>query len=150
MLAVPLPLHPDEDLLVWKSTSDGLYTVSSGYEFLQNSVSQASPSSSNAAATGWDVGSWRKFWKVGSLPRVKEVAWWVCVGAIPTRASLQRRSLDVDPSCLVCNYEDESVNHLFLHCPVARGSWFVHLRVRVEYGMELMTFIREVLQERER
>ncbi|XP_057425675.1 uncharacterized protein LOC130719041 [Lotus japonicus] len=149
ILAVPLPLHPAEDLLFWEHTSDGLYTVSFGYDFLQSSASQASPSSSSSSSAGLDVGLWRKFWKSSSIPRVKEVVWRICVDAIPTRASLRRRSLDVDPSCPVCGQEEESASHLFLQCPLARGCWFVHLGVHVEAGMEIMDFMRAVLRERD-
>lgn len=53
-------------------------------------------------------------------------------GAVPTRSSLRRRGLDMDPSFPVCGHEEESIDHLFLHCPLAHGCWFVRLGLRVE------------------
>ncbi|XP_057452167.1 uncharacterized protein LOC130743986 [Lotus japonicus] len=111
---------------------------------------QASPSSSTSAEHGFDATLWRKFWKAPSLPRVKEVAWRVCVGAVPTRLCLRRRGMDLDPSCPVCGHEEESIDHLFIHCPVARGCWFVSLGVRTDAGTStFMDFMAAVLRNKD-
>ncbi|CAI0410325.1 unnamed protein product, partial [Linum tenue] len=43
--------------------------------------------------------------------------------ALPTAEALIERKVQVHPRCPVCWGDSESLEHLFLYCPVARALW---------------------------
>ncbi|XP_057431260.1 uncharacterized protein LOC130724076 [Lotus japonicus] len=145
-MSVPLPRQPESDQLFWLGTADGLYSVKTGYEFLQEVVAQDSPSSS--LSRGLDQTLWKRFWKAPSMPRVREVSWRVCTGALPVRTKLRQRGVDVDSSCPLCGLEDETVDHLFLGCNITRGCWFASpMGVRVDPGLKMVDFLTMVIRD---
>lgn len=56
---------------------------------------------------------------------MKLFLWRACKNFIPVRSNLCRRGLGSDPSCLTCGFENETVVHALIACPVAVASWFV-------------------------
>ncbi|XP_057422210.1 uncharacterized protein LOC130716023 [Lotus japonicus] len=149
IISVPLPLHQMEDALFWAAAQDGIYCAKSGYQFLQEKVSRSSPSSSSAPTLS--EAQWCLFWKSPALPRCKQLAWRVWVGAVPVRHSLRRRGLDIDPCCAICGVEEETLDHLFLRCEVVRATWFgTELGVRIDDGVSFHAFMGQVLQTRDK
>lgn len=73
---------------------------------------------------------------IDALPRCKDVAWRACCSLLPIRDSLRRKGVDVDPACPLCVEYDETVTHIWLECPIARGFWFGHLM-----SMRMETYI---------
>lgn len=145
IVPVPLPRQPDFDRLFWLGTVDGINTTKLGYEFLQEVVVQ---NSSSSTSVGLEPTLWKRFWKAPSLPRVREVAWRVCTGAIPVRMKLCQRGVDVDSCCPLCGVEDESVDHLFLGCNVTRGCWFAsNLGIRVDLSLKMADFMSMVTRD---
>ncbi|XP_057432396.1 uncharacterized protein LOC130725161 [Lotus japonicus] len=148
ILAIPIRHQDAIDCLFWMGTADGVYTVKTGYEWLQKLANQNCPSSSNEV--GLEPLQWAIFLKAPSLPRVREVVWRVCTGAVQVRAKLRRRGVDVDPSCPLCGLEDETMEHLFLGCNVIRGCWFAsNLSLRFLSGMKVAEFMGWVVSEME-
>ena len=49
--------------------------------------------------------------------------WTVALGRVLTMDNLRRRWLVVLDWCCMCKWDGETINHLFLHCPVARDLW---------------------------
>jgi hypothetical protein len=49
--------------------------------------------------------------------------WTVALGRVLTTDNLRRRQLVVLDWCCMCKWDRETINHLFLHCPVARDLW---------------------------
>ncbi|XP_057452723.1 uncharacterized protein LOC130744566 [Lotus japonicus] len=121
------------DCLFWLGTADGVYTVKTGYGWLQQLATQNCLSSSHEV--GLEPVQWEKFWKAPSLPRVREVAWRVCTELIPVRVKLRRCDVDV---------------HLFLSCNASRGCWFAsNLGLRSLSGMKMAEFMGWVVTEME-
>lgn len=63
-------------------------------------------------------------WDLKIPPRVQYFLWLLSKKRLLTRDNLGKRRKADDPSCLFC-VEQESVNHLFFHCAVARRLWAV-------------------------
>ena len=63
-------------------------------------------------------------WKVKLPLRIKTFLWLILKGSILTRDVLLDRGGDCTKNCLFCG-KDESIDHLFLRCPLARYVWNV-------------------------
>ena len=66
-----------------------------------------------------------KFWWKIKIPlRIKTFLWLILKKSILTRDILLKKGGKCSPNCLFCGQE-ESIDHLFLHCPLARYIWNV-------------------------
>ena len=99
-------LTEEDDTLVWMLSSSKQYTVKSFYSAMHN------------------VGKvpYRFMWKVKIPLRIKIFIWLMLKKSILTRDVLRRRGGVCDKNCLFCGQE-ESINHLFFSCPLARYVW---------------------------
>uniref|UniRef100_A0A5B7BNT2 Reverse transcriptase zinc-binding domain-containing protein n=1 Tax=Davidia involucrata TaxID=16924 RepID=A0A5B7BNT2_DAVIN len=72
---------------------------------------------------GSDAFPWRLVWKVGAPTKVAFFTWEVQWEAILTMSNLQRRGFKLASRCPMCKMEEETVNHLLIHCGVASDLW---------------------------
>lgn len=56
-------------------------------------------------------------------------------GKILTQDNLKRRGFQLPNRCILCKVEEESIDHLFIHCPFARHLWTITLE---KCGMQLV------------
>jgi hypothetical protein len=68
---------------------------------------------------------WKGIWKVKVPLRVSFFVWTASLGKILTLDNLRKRGLIVVNWCCMCKRSGESINHLLLHCEVARTLWSV-------------------------
>ena len=50
--------------------------------------------------------------------------WRIGSNSLPTKDNLRRRSVSSDPICVLCRQENETSQHIFFKCPVARAIWY--------------------------
>ena len=62
-------------------------------------------------------------WKLDVMPKVKVFLWQLCHRALPSRGTLFRRGIHLDPLCPACNTALEDTDHIFLQCPLAQKVW---------------------------
>ena len=67
-------------------------------------------------------GSW--IWKTHTLPKIQVFVWKSMHESIGVNGCLARRGMLVDPSCPVCQSEEESITHALLDCNMARAIWY--------------------------
>ncbi|XP_043815337.1 uncharacterized protein LOC122724442 [Manihot esculenta] len=114
ILTIPLPLFPKPDKLIWHLHKKGVYSVKSAYFC-------ALELSGRTGVLGYNDG-WNRLWSLDVPPKVRDFLWRTCRGVLPTRDILLRRGIHVPAACLFCDH-DESISHVFLHCPMAVELW---------------------------
>ena len=85
---IPLGRLATEDVLIWPYSDDGSYTCKSGYRFLQ--VEAELPS--NQQPSTLDTHLWKQLWSLQVPNKVRNLLWRACRNAMPTKASLVRRT----------------------------------------------------------
>uniref|UniRef100_A0A199UAT7 Reverse transcriptase zinc-binding domain-containing protein n=1 Tax=Manihot esculenta TaxID=3983 RepID=A0A199UAT7_MANES len=101
ILTIPLPLFPKPDKLIWHLHKKEL--------------------SGRTGVLGYNEG-WNRLWSLDVPPKVRDFLCRACRGVLPTRDILSRRGIHVPAACLFCDH-DESISHVFLHCPMAVELW---------------------------
>ena len=72
--------------------------------------------------------SWKGVWKVKIPKRVAFFVWTTVHGQILTLDNLMLRGRTLVNRCCMCHCNEETVDHLLLHCPVAHLLWVHMLR----------------------
>lgn len=107
--SIILPSSQTDDVRIWPYNSSGTLLFKDAYEFF----------STASTCTSWSKHLWKSF----IPPRLSVLAWRVLLGKLPTMSWLYKLQFKVDPSCTICNYSLETVDHLFLDCHYATSLW---------------------------
>ncbi|XP_021684459.2 uncharacterized protein LOC110667803 [Hevea brasiliensis] len=113
----------DHRRLIWKTTN-GRYTVRSGYRVLVKETI-ASQNSIPRTFSSTPIQVWKGIWKLDIQPKVKNFIWKSMHNAISVRMNLRRHGMRTNPMCLVCNTEEETLEHTLFWCDHARATWFL-------------------------
>ena len=97
------------DNLCWQRRSKGGFAVTSFYQCL-------SPPSSMTF-------TWKGIWKPKVPPWVVFFMWTAALRKILTADNLRKWNIVIVSWCCMCKVDGESIDHLFLHCPVAKELW---------------------------
>ena len=104
-------VSPDDDVLYWKHTTNGLFTTKSAYLSLVQVPNQ--PVNSN----------WRKIWDLNCVPKHKSLIWLMYHDRVLTNAMRVRRRMTQDSRCLRCGAAEEMTIHVFRDCPESAAVW---------------------------
>ncbi|RVW49859.1 putative mitochondrial protein [Vitis vinifera] len=103
----------EDDAVCWKKGEDGLFKIKYAYNVLANSHGLDFPHSN--------------VW-VGKVPtKIAFFAWEATWGKVLTLDRLQRRGWHLPNRCFLCGCEEETINHILIHCTVAKGLWNIIL-----------------------
>jgi hypothetical protein len=119
---VPLSRTNQPDMLIWRGTSTGEFTVKSAYHLQKNMTEVAGATCSNQ---GSKAHIWKFLWNLKVPNAEKNFLWRACHEILPTRDNLCRRKIITDSSCPLCGRESETAFHILWHCPSARDVWCV-------------------------
>jgi hypothetical protein len=95
-----------EDRLSWRSRPSKGFTVKTFYHCLCPSHSGSFP--------------WKFIWKAKVPQRIAFFSWTAALGKLLTIDNLRKRNLIIVDWCCLCKQSGESVDHLLLHCSMAR------------------------------
>ena len=108
---IPIPITDVPDSFCWGLTGNGSFTTKSA-TWKAHDISSDHPE--------W---KFKWLWKVNVMPKIKVFLWQLCHNSLPSRGTLFRRGLQLDPTCPACLNDIEDTDHIFLHCPMARQIW---------------------------
>lgn len=97
------------DQLCWRQTATKKFTARSYYKVILNQPHIGFP--------------WKRIWKAHVPTRVAFFVWTAALGNIQTIDNLRKRGMIVLDWCFMCKKEAELVNHLLLHCEMAKVLW---------------------------
>ena len=98
-----------EDKMCWKPDREKGFMAKDYYCLLVGSNDNCFP--------------WKSIWKQKIPSRVFFFVWIATLGKCLTIDNLQKRKVWILDWCYMCKCNCESVDHLFLHCPVDMDLW---------------------------
>ncbi|KAK4268822.1 hypothetical protein QN277_022056 [Acacia crassicarpa] len=119
---IPIPSSGLKDKLMWTNAKNGVYSVKLEYHCQRGckAANMDRPGSSTVIHSS----CWNAIWKIRVIPRVQQFIWRLLSKAIATKAALFRRKRSQDSLCPVCENAEETIEHVFFHCPWTRCVWF--------------------------
>lgn len=130
ILATRVPYGNCSDRLAWTRTSNGHYSVKTGYQlwYDQNVKNDTVKRSSG----------WGKIWRIDLPHKVKIFLWRFCRNNLPVRKRLSSKGVSYPITCPMCNADIEHKLHLFFDCHFAVSCWdyigFRYDMSRVEFA----------------
>lgn len=104
-------LHPGvSDQHRWTPSASGEYSSKSAYHRFFEGMVTFEPAA--------------RVWKSWAPPRCKFFIWLASLNRCWTADRLARRGLDHPTKCLLCDQEEETMQHILLQCVFAREVWF--------------------------
>uniref|UniRef100_A0A803QLX3 Reverse transcriptase domain-containing protein n=1 Tax=Cannabis sativa TaxID=3483 RepID=A0A803QLX3_CANSA len=105
------PLDEGADVLFWKASKSGEFTVKSAY-WLSQRHRFKEPSK-----------LWSSLWKTKLHPRLQLMCWKIFSDSLPTKGRIGLCRGD-QLLCSFCHSSEETTLHLFFKCQVVRSIWF--------------------------
>jgi hypothetical protein len=120
ILQIPLNNRGFEDFIAWGFTSNGKYSVRSGYHLQW--WHEFGPSAGQLSLPGSSINNpvWKELWKLHIPSKVKKIVWRALHGILPLKCILANRHIGDSGECPVCHQGPEDVSHLLFKCPTAR------------------------------
>lgn len=107
-----------EDKLIWKFTSHGGFTPQSFQKMIHAHQGETSNLSEN-------MFPWKKFWAVQRVaPKIKLFIRRAIHNGLAVSKRIGRFVEGATTNCHFCHNEDETVDHLLIHCTFAQAVWF--------------------------
>ncbi|CAN0878687.1 Uncharacterized mitochondrial protein AtMg00310 [Linum grandiflorum] len=113
--SIPLPTNPIEDNIIWQYAPSGAYTVQSGYSLLRSI--KYPPMLEPISLI--DPQLWNQIWSLQVPPKLSFFLWRIFHKILPTKVALLTKKIVTDTICPVCLAGEESIEHIFLLCPLA-------------------------------
>ncbi|KAF4369267.1 hypothetical protein F8388_022923 [Cannabis sativa] len=119
------PSKARNDTIGWSRTTNGQYTVASGYKlrFRDPNIAECSDNSANKA---W----WKVVWGSWLTRKMKIFIWRVFHNWLPVKTELIKRGMSMNITCNWCKSHVEDVCHALWNCPKLHNVWkhfgFIH------------------------
>ena len=125
----PLPLITMEDKLIWSEVASGILTAKEAYEAVRD----------QHPVLEWNI----RIWDKAIQPRKSILSWKVLRKRVLVDEQRQRTRTSLCSRCSFCGASIETVDHLFLFCPVSMGLWrwslsLFRLQAPSEWSVQLL------------
>jgi len=102
-------IQGEVDNLLWTPSSSQKCTMKGYFTLLQSGEHSSFP--------------WRSVWKVKAPHRVAFFLWTAALDRILTVDTLKKRGFSLANWCCLCKKNEETTNHLFIHCKYTSTLW---------------------------
>jgi len=109
---IPLPITDVADSFCWGYSGSGDFTTKSATWQAHDNISREQ-----------SLWKYHWIWNLDVMPKIKIFLWQLCHNALPSKGTLLRRGIQLDPLCLACNTDIEDTDHIFLRCPIVQKVW---------------------------
>lgn len=130
-----------DDKMAWHYDSRGMFSVKSAYKVAALAADmdrQAGPALGDRGSL-WEQNVWKKVWKLDCPPKVHHFLWRVGHDSLPTRMNIERKHIDLDTRCAICNSFFENGGHLFVSCSEVKKAWRVLSLADVQQSLRSCT-----------
>lgn len=111
--------YDQEDIMQWKHTKSGDFSVRSAYYAEQQRARGEIGTSNNVQ----NCKLWRRIWGAEVPQKVKHVVWRVAREGLPLMDVLMRRGMQVDRICPRCGEVNELTAHMIVWCRESQLLW---------------------------
>lgn len=105
---ITCPSIPDK--MVYRASKTGIPKVKDVYSHLITTHSHVDP-------------LWRKLWHSHRSQKLKLFLWLLAHKKLLVRDYLSKIGLAINPECPLCHLHDETLDHLFVDCPITAQVW---------------------------
>jgi hypothetical protein len=70
---------------------------------------------------------WNLVWHPDRIPKINSFIWLVAHNKILTAENLRKRGMHGASRCVLCQQQEESLQHLFFHCIYSKEVWEIAL-----------------------
>lgn len=127
ILAIRIPQRSTGDRIAWIHSSDGQYSVKSGYHYWHSNH-----------ATEVEIQQslgWGRLWRLCVPHKIRVLFWRLCRNNVPVRNRLRGKGVRVPIACIMCVGDVEHLLHLFFDCIFAKACW---QKVGLQYDMNVV------------
>jgi hypothetical protein len=121
-----IPVRPGmEDWIAWHYDSKGVFSVKSAYQLAVSirDVKANRNAGTSTAAIQTPGKEWNNIWNLDVPGKVKIFLWRFAHNSLPMRMNIQRKGVELDTRCPICNRLDEDGGHIFLRCKYVKHVW---------------------------
>ena len=104
---IPILVGPDS--MHWRPQQHGVFDTKSFYHVIDGTQDIKFP--------------WKAIWRVKAPRRVSFFGWSAAWGKILTCDNLMRRGYTMAGWCCMCQCDEETVDHLLIHCSAIQPLW---------------------------
>lgn len=137
ILAMRIPQTNVVDRLAWTRTTNGQYTVKTGYQLWHES--------NVGVGTIIQSNGWNKLWRLNLPHKIKIFLWRFCRNNVPVRRRLSAKGVRLPITCPMCMSDVEHMAHVFFDCPFALSCWQY---AGIVYDMQMVEDVTEWLLQK--
>lgn len=108
ILNIPLGSDWSKDEIIWALDNKGIFSVKSAYHCTSNIAAMKEGSSSDGSIS---KKLWKNMWSLKIIPRAKISVWKILNDYIPSKFSLIKKGIDINPRCEMCKCRLETSSH---------------------------------------
>jgi len=114
-----------DDCVAWHYDKKGIFSVKSAYKVQMEDNRRRSVRGVQGTSAGSSLQKdhWAGIWAMNCPGKIKHFIWRLAHNSLAVRMNLERRGLELDTRCVMCNRLNEDSAHLLFKCKFAKHLW---------------------------
>ena len=126
--------------MAWHYDKKGIFSVKSAYKVQMEDNRRRSVRGVQGTSAGSSLQKehWAGIWAMNCPGKIKHFIWRLAHNSLVVRMNLERRGLELDTRCVMCNRLNEDSAHLLFKCKFAKHlCWELGLEEKQQHLSEL-------------